>query len=113
LLNILPGPIAERLKQGERTIADHFEHTTVLFSDFVGFTRLSAGIAPRELVGRLNEIFSAFDRLCETHGLEKIKMIGDGYMVVAGLPTPRADHAAAAAGLALALHREVAQSATA
>ena len=113
LLNILPGPIAERLKQGERTIADHFEHTTVLFSDFVGFTRLSAGIAPRELVGRLNEIFSAFDRLCETHGLEKIKMIGDGYMVVAGLPTPRADHAAAAADLALAMQREVTESATA
>ena len=63
LLNILPRPIAERLKQGERTIADQFENATVLFSDFVGFTKLSASIAPSELVGRLNEVFSAFDRL--------------------------------------------------
>lgn len=107
LLNILPGPIAERLKQGEKNIADSFAEATVLFSDFVDFTKLSAGLAPKVLVGRLNEIFSAFDQLCERHGLEKIKMIGDGYMAVSGLPTPRADHAQAAANLALAMQGAV------
>ena len=109
LLNILPQPIAERLKQGEKTIADSFAEVTVLFSDFVGFTKIAAGIAPKELVERLNEIFSAFDELCERHGLEKIKMIGDAYMAVGGLPTPREDHARAAADLALAMQLETAR----
>lgn len=109
LLNILPQAIAERLKQGEKIIADSFAEVTVLFSDFVGFTRLASGISPRELVTRLNEIFSAFDDLCERHGLEKIKMIGDAYMAVGGLPTPRADHAQAAADLALAMQQETAR----
>ncbi len=111
LLNILPQPIAERLKRGERIIADSFAEVTVLFSDFVGFTKLAASITPNELVGRLNEIFSAFDELCERYGLEKIKMIGDAYMAVGGLPTPRADHARAAADLALAMHIEAARMA--
>jgi class 3 adenylate cyclase len=109
LLNILPQPVAARLKQGESTIADSFSDVTVLFSDFVDFTKLSTGIPPKVLVGRLNEIFSAFDELCERHGLEKIKMIGDAYMAVAGVPTPRSDHAAAAADLALAMQAAAAQ----
>src|SRR5439155_18094074 len=106
---ILPKPVAERLKQGEKTIADNFPEATVLFSDFVDFTKLSTGIAPKVLVGRLNEIFSAFDHLCERHGLEKIKMIGDAYMAVGGVPTPCADYAQAAADLALAMREEAAR----
>ena len=109
LLNILPKLIAERLKRGEKVIADSFPEVTVLFSDFVGFTNLAATITAAELVGRLNEIFSAFDQLCDEHGLEKIKMIGDAYMVVGGLPVPRDDHAAAVARLALAMQAELAR----
>jgi class 3 adenylate cyclase len=106
LLNILPGPIADRLKAGEKTIADSFSDVTVLFTDFVDFTRLSASISPDVLVTRLNSIFSAFDRLCEQHGLEKIKMVGDGYMAVGGLPTPSVHHAHTVADVALAMQRE-------
>jgi class 3 adenylate cyclase/CheY-like chemotaxis protein len=113
LLNILPQPIAQRLKEGQKTIADSYPDVTVLFSDFVDFTRLSTGISPGVLVGRLNAVFSAFDQLCEKHGLEKIKTIGDAYMVVGGAPTPRADHAQAVANLALDMQREVARSAEA
>ena len=109
LLNILPKAIAERLKQGETIIADNFPEVTVLFSDFVGFTKLSAEIAPKVLVGRLNEIFCAFDELCDRHGLEKIKMIGDAFMAVAGLPTPRDDHVEVAADMALSMLGEVAR----
>jgi class 3 adenylate cyclase len=109
LLNILPRPIAERLKQGEKVIADSFPEVTVLFSDFVGFTNIAAEISPRELVTRLNEIFSSFDDLCDLHGLEKIKMIGDAYMAVGGLPTTNENHAGAAAELALAMQREAAR----
>jgi len=109
LLNILPRPIAERLKQGEKIIADSFPEATVLFTDFVGFTHLAAGVPAVELVGRLSDIFSAFDRLCDRHGLEKIKTIGDAYMVVGGLPTPRPDHAEAVAGIALEMQQEVAR----
>ncbi|PWU19688.1 MAG: adenylate/guanylate cyclase domain-containing response regulator [Verrucomicrobia bacterium] len=108
LLNILPKPIAERLKQGEKIIADSFADATVLFSDFVNFTHLSSDTPPKELVGNLNEIFSAFDYLCEQQGLEKIKTIGDGYMAVSGVPTPNPDHAEAAAKLALAMQAETA-----
>jgi adenylate cyclase len=111
LLNILPQAIAQRLKQGEKVIADSFPEVTVLFSDFVDFTRLSTGIPPDVLVGRLNGIFSAFDQLCEQHGLEKIKTIGDAYMVVGGAPIPRANHAHAVADLALDMQRAVARSA--
>ena len=101
LLNILPETIARCLKQNSRTIAEQFSAVTVLFADIVGFTELATSLSPIELVELLNEIFSAFDRLTETHGLEKIKTIGDSYMVVAGLPHPRADHARAIADMSL------------
>ncbi|MGA9382854.1 MAG: PAS domain S-box protein, partial [Phormidium sp.] len=101
LLNILPQPIAERLRREESTIADIFKEATVLFADIVGFTELSANIPPVQLVEMLNEIFSTFDELTEEHGLEKIKTIGDAYMVVGGLPIPRKDHAHAIAEMAL------------
>ncbi|MFC6673288.1 adenylate/guanylate cyclase domain-containing protein [Marinobacterium aestuariivivens] len=101
LLNILPQPIAERLKQGESNIADSFAEVTILFADIVNFTPMSAGLPAHELVGRLNEIFSEFDRLGEVRGLEKIKTIGDAYMVGAGLPVVRPDHAQVVAEFAL------------
>lgn len=101
LRNILPEEIAERLKREPSTIADYYDDVTVLFADIVGFTRMSSQVEPHELVRRLNQIFSAFDELSETHGLEKIKTIGDAYMVVGGLPTPREDHASAIAAMAL------------
>lgn len=101
LLNILPQPIADRLKQGHHTIADNFAEVTVLFADIVGFTGLAARVLPCQLVALLNEIFSTFDHLAEQHGLEKIKTVGDAYMVVGGLPTPRSDHARAIAEMAL------------
>ena len=101
LLNILPQPIAHRLKQQESTIADHFAEVTVLFADIVDFTRMSTELSPQALVGMLNEIFSTFDGLAEKHGLEKIKTIGDAYMVVGGLPEHRDDHAQAIAEMAL------------
>lgn len=85
LLNILPGPIAIRLKAEEKTIADGFADVTVMFADIVNFTKLSEELAPGEMVALLNEIFSAFDLLAEKHGLEKIKTIGDAYMVAGGL----------------------------
>jgi PAS domain S-box-containing protein len=107
LLNILPEAIAQRLKQSQQTIADSFEEVTVLFADIVGFTQLSSGIAPDKLVKQLNEIFSTFDRLTQKHGLEKIKTIGDAYMVVGGLPTPRPDHAEAIAQMALDMQQEI------
>lgn len=101
LLNILPEPIAEQLKQEPNTIADSFEEVSVLFADLVGFTEFSSRRSAHELVEFLNEIFSEFDQLVEKHGLEKIKTIGDAYMVVAGLPMPRSDHADAIAQMAL------------
>ncbi|HEY9650619.1 MAG TPA: adenylate/guanylate cyclase domain-containing protein [Coleofasciculaceae cyanobacterium] len=101
LLNILPAPIAQRLKQEEHTIADYFAEATVLFADIVGFTELAAETSPIELVEILNEIFSEFDELVEKHGLEKIKTIGDAYMVVGGLPTPKPNHTEAIANMAL------------
>ncbi len=101
LLNILPEEIANRLKRGDSTIADTFANATVLFADIVGFTQLSARVSPTQLVSLLNEIFSTFDQLAEIHGLEKIKTIGDAYMVVGGLPIPRTDHAEAIAEMAL------------
>jgi class 3 adenylate cyclase/CheY-like chemotaxis protein len=108
LLNILPSAIADRLKNGETVIADAFSSVTVLFADFVSFTRASAAISPKDLVTSLNGIFSRFDLLCEKHGVEKIKMIGDAYMAVAGLPAPLPDHARAAAALAVDMQREAA-----
>jgi class 3 adenylate cyclase len=107
LLNILPQPIAERLKQERGTIADSFAEVTVLFADLVGFTALSSHMPATDLVILLNDIFSTFDCLAEQHGLEKIKTIGDAYLLVGGLPTPRPDHAAAVADMALAMRREI------
>ena len=101
LLNILPAPIAERLKASSDVIADSFESVSVLFADIVGFTSLSATITPEELVRMLDGIFTEFDRLADERGLEKIKTIGDAYMVAAGLPDPCADHAARTAHMAL------------
>jgi class 3 adenylate cyclase len=111
LLNVLPASIAERLKQGEGVIADAFPEVTVLFADLVDFTRSSRRIGPAQVVATLNELFSAFDRLAQHHGLEKIKTIGDAYMVAGGLPNPRPDHAEAVAELALAMQQEVARRA--
>ncbi len=107
LRNVLPGPIAERLKQGEGTIADAFGSVTVLFADIVGFTALSSSVPAAELVIVLNDVFSRFDALAERHGLEKIKTIGDAYMVVAGVPEPREDHASAVAAMALDMLDEI------
>lgn len=107
LLNILPQPIAERLKQEEHTIADQFPEATVMFADVVGFTQLSSHISAAELVVLLNQLFSMFDELAQKHGVEKIKTIGDAYMAVAGLPTPRSDHAQAIANLAMDMQQAV------
>ncbi len=101
LLNILPFPIAQRLKQQPTTIADSFTNAAVLFGDIVGFTELSGKIPPAELVQLLNQIFSQFDHLADQHGLEKIKTIGDAYMVVSGLPLPCQNYAEAIANMAL------------
>lgn len=101
LLNILPKSIAHRLKQSTETLAEHFSEASVLFADIVGFTKLSTQIPPTEMVELLNRIFSVFDQLAEKHGLEKIKTIGDAYMVVAGLPIPRPDCSEAIADMAL------------
>lgn len=109
LLNILPKAIADRLKQGERVIADSFAEVTVLFADIVNFTEISLALSPTALVELLNRIFSTFDRLVEQHGLEKIKTIGDAYLAVGGLPTARADHAEAIAELALDMQKEIAR----
>jgi class 3 adenylate cyclase len=100
LLNVLPAAIAERLKIENRPIADGFQDVSVLFADIVGFTRLSERLTPEELVGRLNNLFSAFDDLLDKFRLEKIKTIGDAYMVVGGLNGGK-DHALALAELAL------------
>ncbi|QDU61150.1 Adenylate cyclase [Planctomycetes bacterium Pan216] len=107
LLNVLPQPIAERLKQGQGTIAESFPEATVLFGDICGFTEMSAQISPVALVDRLNQLFSAFDHQVEYFDLEKIKTIGDAYMACSGLPTPREDHAEAAAHFALSMLEEV------
>jgi adenylate cyclase len=103
LLNILPAPIVARLKGGEPVIADHLSNVTILFSDFVGFTELSARLPAQELVGALGRVFSAFDALALRLGVEKIKTIGDAYMVACGLFGPRDDHARAVADMALAM----------
>lgn len=101
LLNILPEPIARRLKEDDQALADNYPEVTVLFADIAGFTRFSAGLSAEDLVVRLNELFSSFDDLTEKHGVEKIKTIGDAYMAAAGLPMPQSDHAERIAGLAL------------
>jgi len=103
LLNILPAPVAERLKNSGQTIADGFPAATVIFADLVDFTRIASRMTPEQVFGMLNQVFSAFDDLCECHGLEKIKTIGDAYLAVAGLDRSPADPAAASADFALAM----------
>ncbi|MGD1805010.1 adenylate/guanylate cyclase domain-containing protein [Dapis sp. BLCC M126] len=107
LLNILPAQIASKLKQNQHPIAKRFENVTILFADIVDFTGFSARISPSELVDMLNQIFSVFDQLTEEHDLEKIKTIGDSYMVVGGLPTAREDHAEAIANMALDMQKAI------
>lgn len=107
LHTLLPPTIAQRIKAGETHIADNFDDVSVLFANVHGFTRLAGDLSPRELLARLNEIFSAFDTLAAERGLERIKTIGDGYMLVAGVPEPRPDHAEAVADLALAMLRAI------
>jgi class 3 adenylate cyclase/NAD(P)-dependent dehydrogenase (short-subunit alcohol dehydrogenase family) len=101
LLNILPAPIAERLKRGEGIIADHFEDVTVLFADLVGFTPMSSTMTPGRAVEVLDAVFSEFDRIAGHYELEKIKTIGDCYMAVGGLPEPQARHVELVANAAL------------
>ncbi|NER79427.1 MAG: response regulator [Leptolyngbya sp. SIO1D8] len=101
LLNILPEAIVEQLKQFQGSLAKRFDEATVLFADIVNFTPLAARLSPLELVNLLNQIFSTFDRLAEKYQLEKIKTIGDAYMVVGGVPVPRKEHVVAVADMAL------------
>ncbi|MEL7224335.1 MAG: adenylate/guanylate cyclase domain-containing protein, partial [Cyanobacteria bacterium J06576_12] len=104
LLNILPAAIAAQLKDSENNrgaIANRFETATILFADIVKFTEIAASTGPTELVCQLNEIFSAFDAIAERHGLEKIKTIGDAYMVVGGVPSPQANHAESVMAMAI------------
>ena len=101
LLNVLPRSIADRLKVDSHTIADQFSSASILFADVVDFTPMSEHLKPAEVVGLLDHLFSHFDVLAERHGLEKIKTIGDCYMVAAGVPTPRPDHARALVLMAL------------
>ena len=108
LLNILPGPIAERLKAGEQVIADAHSAVTVMFIDIVGFTATTALMEPSQVTIALDGIFSALDDLADQYGLEKIKTIGDGYQAVAGAPVPRDDHVEAVANMALAVRDEIA-----
>ncbi len=109
LLNILPHAIAEKLKRYDGTIADSFAEATVLFADIVGFTQMSSSMPPQEVVELLNQIFSAFDQLADKHKLEKIKTIGDAYMVVGGIPDVSAHHVEAIADMALDMQRAIAR----
>jgi PAS domain S-box-containing protein len=112
LLSVLPQPIAERLKRGEKNIADSFAEATVMFADIANFTQLSSQNSPIEVIELLNEIFSAFDAIADRYQLEKIKTIGDAYMVVGGVPTYLPGHIAAVADAALDMQRAIAQFTT-
>jgi len=101
LLNILPASVAERLKLDQSQMAEHHDQVTVLFADVVDFTPMSTGLSPADVVGVLDRLFSDFDDLVDRYGVEKIKTIGDAYMVAAGVPEPRIDHATVMADLAL------------
>lgn len=109
LANLLPAPIAARLKDGPKVIADGLDEVTVLFADLKGFSGLATEITPEQLVERLDVVFSAFDELARQHGLEKIKTMGDAYMAVAGAPFPRRDHALGATRMALAMIARLAE----
>lgn len=108
LLNVLPATIAQRLKAGERPLADRFEDVAVLFADLVGFTAISEQLTPEQVVEMLDGLFSEFDAMAERRQLEKIKTVGDAYMVVAGLPEPRSDAAEAVLEMAVEMQRLVA-----
>ncbi|MEO0396740.1 MAG: adenylate/guanylate cyclase domain-containing protein [Cyanobacteria bacterium P01_A01_bin.137] len=108
LLNILPRPIAEQLKQSPDIIAESFAEVTVLFADIVNFTQMTETESATNVVDLLNQVFSRFDRLAERHGLEKIKTIGDAYMVAAGLPQPQDNHVAAVAAMAVEMQATLA-----
>jgi class 3 adenylate cyclase len=112
LLNTLPQPIAQRLRAGEETIADAFEEVTVVFVDIVGFTRIAQERSAEEIVRILDDIFSRFDAITDTYNLEKIKTIGDAYMIASGIPYPRRDHAESAALAALAMLEAIEQVST-
>ena len=101
LRNILPAEIVTRLRNGESNIADHFDDATVIFADVVGFGKITARMKAYEIVACLNQVFSEFDKVAEEVGIEKIKTIGDNYMAVCGVPTPRSNHARMAAKFAL------------
>jgi class 3 adenylate cyclase len=107
LLNVLPESVASRLKESSDVIADGFASATVLFADIVGFTPLAEELAPAETVALLDRVFASWDELAARHGVEKIKTIGDAYMVAAGIPTPRDDHAEAIADMALEMGAEL------
>jgi guanylate cyclase len=107
LLNVLPAPVASRLKESDEVIADGYASATVLFADIVGFTPLSQDLAPADTVALLDRVFARWDALAARHGVEKIKTIGDAYMVAGGLPEPRQDHAEAIADMALGMGAEV------
>ncbi len=109
LLNILPAPIADRLRKQAEPIADDFPEATVLFADLVGFTPFAEARSPEEVVAFLDALFTAFDELTERHGLEKIKTIGDAYMAVAGVPIPADDHASRALSMGLGMLEAVAR----
>jgi adenylate cyclase len=112
-LNVLPASVAERLKESEEVIADGFGAATVLFADIAGFTPLARDLPPADMVALLDRIFAAWDALAERHGVEKIKTIGDAYMVAGGIPAPREDHAEAIADLALEMGAEAERCAVA
>jgi guanylate cyclase len=103
LTNAIPAPIADRLRRGERRIADAYEDTTIVFADLVGFTPWARRTTPADVVATLDALFTRFDDLAAQHGLEKVKTIGDAYMAVAGAPVPRPDHAVAALAFARAV----------
>ena len=105
LLNILPKSIADRLKRGESRIADSYDSATIMFADLVDFTRISSNMTPDDIVDLLGRVFSRFDQLTEKYGVEKIKTIGDAYMVVCGAPELREDHAEAVANLAIEMQQ--------
>ncbi len=109
LLNVLPRPIADQLKRFEGSLAQQFSSVTILFADLVSFSSHANQFQALELISTLNQIFSVFDQLAETHGVEKIKTIGDAYMAAAGLPLPRADHAEAIAAMALDMQQAIQQ----
>jgi adenylate cyclase len=109
LLNILPLEVADELKEKGRAMARQFDEVTVLFTDFVDFTRISENLSPQDLVSELHRNFKAFDEVIERHGLEKIKTIGDAYMAVSGLPVPDPDHAVKAARAAIEIQSFVQQ----